>query len=67
MVGLGKAKELIFTGASLQAEEAIQIGLIEHLSIADSLMNDAISLAKQITKNGPIALKEAKRAIQIQP
>ncbi|MDM5320160.1 enoyl-CoA hydratase-related protein [Bacillus pumilus] len=65
LVGLGKAKELIFTGASLQAEEAIQLGLIEHLSIADSLMNDAISLAKQIAKNGPIALKEAKRAIQM--
>lgn len=64
LIGLGKAKELIFTGASLQAEEAIQIGLIEHISLADSLMNDAISLAKQIIKNGPLALKEAKQAIQ---
>lgn len=64
IIGLGKAKELIFTGASLQAEEAIQIGLIEHISVADSLMNDAISLAKQIIKNGPLALKEAKQAIQ---
>ncbi|MCY7706473.1 enoyl-CoA hydratase-related protein, partial [Bacillus safensis] len=64
LIGLGKAKELIFTGASIQAEEAIQIGLIEHISVADSLMNDAISLAKQIIKNGPLALKEAKQAIQ---
>lgn len=64
LIGLGKAKELIFTGASLQAEEAIQIGLIEHISVADSLMNDAVSLAKQIIKNGPLALKEAKQAIQ---
>mgnify|MGYP002679778499 CR=1 FL=1 len=64
LIGLGKAKELIFTGASLQAEEAIQIGLIEHISLADSPMNDAISLAKQIIKNGPLALKEAKQAIQ---
>lgn len=64
LIGLGKAKELIFTGASLQAEEAIQIGLIERISVADSLMNDAISLAKQIIKNGPLALKEAKQAIQ---
>ncbi|MBD3858440.1 enoyl-CoA hydratase [Bacillus sp. 28A-2] len=65
LIGLGKAKELIFTGASLKSEEAIQIGLIEHISLADSLMQDAISLAKQITKNGPIALKEAKQAIQL--
>ncbi|MED1749153.1 MULTISPECIES: enoyl-CoA hydratase [Bacillus] len=65
LIGLGKAKELIFTGSSLQAEEAIQIGLIEHISLADALMNDAISLAKQISKNGPIALKEAKQAIQM--
>ncbi|MDR0125632.1 enoyl-CoA hydratase [Bacillus zhangzhouensis] len=63
LIGLGKAKELIFTGASLQADEALQIGLIEHISLADSLMNDAITLAKQIAQNGPIALKEAKQAI----
>ena len=41
---------MIFTGTSLQAEEAVQIGLIERISTADSLMNDAITLAKQITK-----------------
>ncbi|EKF34456.1 enoyl-CoA hydratase [Bacillus xiamenensis] len=64
LIGIGKAKELIFTGTSLRAEEAIQIGLIEHISFADSLMNDAIALAKQMVKNGPIALKEAKQAIQ---
>ncbi|MEI4790644.1 enoyl-CoA hydratase [Bacillus sp. FJAT-53060] len=63
LVGLGKAKEFIFTGASIQAEEALQIGLIEHISLAHSLMNDAFILAKQIAKNGPIALKEAKQAI----
>ncbi|MFB7033916.1 enoyl-CoA hydratase [Bacillus altitudinis] len=64
LIGPGKAKEMIFTGTSLRAEEAVQIGLIERISTADSLMNDAITLAKQITKNGPIALKEAKQAIQ---
>ncbi|KPN15011.1 enoyl-CoA hydratase [Bacillus australimaris] len=65
LIGLGKAKELIFTGTPLQAEEAIQIGLIEHISLADTLMNDALSLAKQIAKNGPLAIKEAKKAIQL--
>lgn len=64
LIGPGKAKEMIFTGTSLRAEEAVQIGLIERISTADSLMNDAITLAKQITKNAPIALKEAKQAIQ---
>lgn len=64
LIGPGKAKEMIFTGTSLRAEEAVQIGLIERIYTADSLMNDAITLAKQITKNGPIALKEAKQAIQ---
>ena len=64
LIGPGKAKEMIFTGSSLRAEEAVQIGLIERISTADSLMNDAISLAKQIIRNGPIALKEAKQAIQ---
>lgn len=65
LIGLGKAKELIFTGTPLQAEEAIQIGLIEHISLADTLMSDALALAKQIAKNGPLALKEAKQAIQL--
>ncbi|WP_353855588.1 enoyl-CoA hydratase [Bacillus sp. Bos-x628] len=64
LIGIGKAKELIFTGASLRAEEAIQIGLIEHISSKDTLFQDSLTLARQITNNGPIALKEAKRAIQ---
>lgn len=63
LIGIGKAKELIFTGASIRAEEAHQIGLIEHVSSIDSLMHDALILAKQMAQNGPIALKEAKQAI----
>ncbi|OLP66218.1 2,3-dehydroadipyl-CoA hydratase [Bacillus pumilus] len=64
LIGLGQAKKLIYTGASLPAEEAIHIGLIEHISSAESLMHDAFTLAKQIAQNGPIAIKKAKQAIQ---
>ncbi|MDM5298324.1 enoyl-CoA hydratase [Bacillus pumilus] len=64
LIGLGQAKKLIYTGASLRAEEAIHIGLIEHISSAESLMHDAFTLAKQIAQNGPIAIKKAKQAIQ---
>ncbi|MFS0654943.1 enoyl-CoA hydratase-related protein [Bacillus sp. 179-C3.3 HS] len=64
LIGIGQAKKLIYTGASIRAEKALQIGLVEHISTPDSLMHDAVTLATHITQNGPIALKEAKRAIQ---
>lgn len=62
LIGLGQAKRLIFTGKSVTAEEAFSIGLVEQLA-DKGLVNDAILLAKQIAKNGPIALKQAKTAI----
>lgn len=62
LIGLGQAKRLIFTGKPVTAEEAFSIGLVEQLA-DKGLVNDAILLAKQIAKNGPIALKQAKTAI----
>ncbi|MGE6632272.1 enoyl-CoA hydratase [Bacillus sp. NPDC077027] len=63
LIGSGKAKELIYTGATITAKEAKTIGLIEHVSSSDALLNDALQLAEKIAVNGPIALREAKKAI----
>ncbi|MFZ3577743.1 enoyl-CoA hydratase [Virgibacillus sp. DJP39] len=63
LIGLGQAKRLIFTGKPISSEEALTVGLVEQLANQESLLNDAIEMASQIAKNGPVALRQAKSAI----
>lgn len=63
LVGQGKAKELIFTGDILTAEESERIGLVNKVVPLDQMMNTATELAQKITKKGPLALRLAKVAI----
>ncbi len=63
IVGIKKAKELIFTGAMIGAEEAGNIGLVNHVLPQDELMPKALELAKTIASKGQIAVKYAKTAI----
>ncbi|UJL48039.1 enoyl-CoA hydratase [Virgibacillus sp. NKC19-16] len=63
LIGLGQAKRLIYTAKPLQADEALTIGLVEEVVQADDLLNEAIQLAKTIAMNGPLALRQAKIAI----
>jgi enoyl-CoA hydratase/carnithine racemase len=50
-VGWPVAKELLFTGREVEAREAFQIGLLNHLVAADHLMSKAIGVGKQIAAN----------------
>jgi methylglutaconyl-CoA hydratase len=63
LIGLGKAKELIFTARRIDAEEALNIGLVEHVVPIDQLLDRAKEIAREIAKNGPIAVMQAKFAI----
>jgi len=63
LIGMGKAKHMIFTGESLTAKEAYQFGLVEKVCSLDSLMDEVDRLAKKIASNGPFAVKACKRAI----
>lgn len=63
LVGVGKAKELIFTGTPVGAEEALRIGLVNRVVGHESLLDEAKALAKKILEVGPIALKLAKTVI----
>ncbi len=64
LVGIGKAKELIFTGDIITAEEALQIGLVNKIvSISSDLLPAAQKMAEKINSKGPIALLLAKTAI----
>ncbi|MGM8213689.1 enoyl-CoA hydratase [Virgibacillus sp. W0430] len=65
LIGIGQAKRLIYTAERIDADEALRIGLVEHIVSSDQLMDNAITMANKITKNGPIALKQAKIAINM--
>jgi len=63
LIGKGKAKELIYTARRITATEALKIGLVEHVVPMESLYEKALVLAREIAKNGPIAIQQAKFAI----
>ena len=63
LVGRGRAKELIFTGRIVKADEALRIGLVEFVYPPDQLMAEADKLADQILTKGPTAVQFAKEAI----
>lgn len=64
VVGVGKAKELIYTGRRIDAQEALRIGLVEHVYPKAKLMEEAMKLAEEIVKNGEPVIG-CKRAINI--
>lgn len=63
LIGKGKAKELIYTAKRVETTEALKIGLIEYAVSQTELLDKARELANQIVKNAPIAIKQAKLAI----
>ena len=62
-VGVSKAKELIYTGRMIDAQEALQIGLADHIYPDDQLQTEALAMAKKIAANAPVAVRYAKCAI----
>ncbi|ACD22262.1 short-chain-enoyl-CoA hydratase [Clostridium botulinum] len=63
IVGLGKAKEMIYTCDIIKAEEAYRIGLVNKVVSLESLMDEAKAMANKIIANAPIAVKLCKDAI----
>ncbi|MCV3097183.1 MULTISPECIES: enoyl-CoA hydratase-related protein [Enterococcus] len=63
LVGLGKAKELIFTANNIDAGEGLRIGLFNQVVEADALLDTAYAMAEKINKNAPLAVESAKVAI----
>ncbi len=62
LVGIGKAKELVFTGRIIGAEQALAIGLVEHVVEEGQAKARALELAAEIAKNGGLAVRIAKLA-----
>jgi enoyl-CoA hydratase/carnithine racemase len=63
LVGVGLAKELIYTGRQLSAQEAFEKGLINRVAAADNIMDVCLELAEEISQAGPIAIAQAKLAM----
>lgn len=63
LVGLGKAKELIYTAAVIPAEEALRIGLVNKVVASEALMDEALALAATIASKARLAVRYAKEAI----
>lgn len=64
LIGPAQAAEIAFTGRTVDAEEAEQLGLINALTGADDLLERALKLAGQICANSPGGIKLSKRALQ---
>lgn len=62
-VGVGKAREMVFTGATLDAAEALAIGLADRMFPHDKLREEAVAAAERIAANAPRAVAYAKRVL----
>jgi len=62
-LGARKAKEILFTGRSVSAREAEQIGMVNNVVPLENLQEETMTLARQIAQNDPFALRQAKRAV----
>lgn len=63
LIGLGRAIELTLTGDMVEAERALTIGLVSAVVPADDLVDEAKTLIRKVTKNGPVAVRMALESI----
>ncbi|MEE8399444.1 MAG: enoyl-CoA hydratase/isomerase family protein [Desulfobacterales bacterium] len=63
LIGTEKALELIFTGDMINAEKAVEMGLVSRMVPHDDLMTESLALAGRIASGPPIAMGLAKRAL----
>jgi enoyl-CoA hydratase/carnithine racemase len=60
---LNEAKELILTARKIDAEQAYDLGILNKVVANGELINSSVALAEEIMKNGPLAVIQAKYAI----
>lgn len=63
IIGIGRAKEIIFSGRHIETAEALDIGLINAVYPADELMDRAKEMAHSFMENGPQAVSASKKLI----
>ena len=63
LIGASKAKELIFTGRIITAEEALAIGLVNRIANPGYLLSSTLETARAIADNAQVAVRQSKRAV----
>lgn len=63
VISFGKAAEMIYTGAIIDAQEAYRIGLVNKVVALDKLLEETKNIAETICKAGPLAVRAAKQAM----
>lgn len=63
LVGAGRAKEIILTGRNISSTEALAMGLVNRVVVPDQVLPVSLSLAEEIARNAPLAIAQAKWAI----
>ncbi len=64
IVGSGAARDLLFTGRRVEAEDAFRLGLVDRLAPAESVFGASTDLAGSIAANAPLAVRAVKRALE---
>lgn len=64
LIGPARAAEICYTARMVEAEEALRIGLLNHVHPTESLMDEAVSLAARISENSPGGVRLSKSALQ---
>ncbi|HEX8969731.1 MAG TPA: enoyl-CoA hydratase/isomerase family protein [Chloroflexota bacterium] len=65
IIGEARAKELLFTGDEVSADEALRIGLLNHVVPADQVVEVAVAMAGRIAANSPRAIAALKEIIDL--
>ncbi len=65
IVGMSTAMELVLTSRTIDAQEALEIGLVKHVYPAEEMMDKAMELANLIASKPQVAVRQAKQAIRI--
>ena len=63
LIGMGRAKELLYTARKVKAPEALAIGLVQGVYPVEQLMEEALKMASRIAGNAPIAVRACKKAV----
>jgi enoyl-CoA hydratase/carnithine racemase len=63
IVGAGVARDLLYTGRRIGADEALRLGLINRMTASGKALDGALALAREIAQNAPLAIRAVKRTL----
>lgn len=64
LIGVARAKELIWTGRRVTAEEALEYGIVQHVVEEGAALEKSMELSSKIAQHGPVAIRASKEAIE---